>query len=136
MTIGIIFFKIKNNKIYIILKKNNNNNKYEDFIISNNLDIDMNIPPLYKININDYNHKILLLNINKNMTLFNKLTNKLINHPTLNLHNKKIKFDLFSLDSFTDDNFNKYLKNKRIKNEEISILLDKIRFNIIIRSKI
>jgi hypothetical protein len=120
MTNGIIFFKIKNNKIYIILKKNINN-KYEDFIINNN--IDTNIPPLYKININNYNHKILLLNINKNMTLFNNLISK-------------TKFDIISLNSFTNDNFHKHLKTKRIKDEEISILLDKIRFNIIIRNKL
>jgi hypothetical protein len=125
MTNGIIFFKIKNNKIYIILKKNNNN-KYEDFIINNNYNI-TDIPPLYKININDHNHKILLLNINKNISLFNNII-----HESSN----KINYDVVSYNSFTDDNFHKHLKTKRIKDEEISILLDKIRFNIIIRNKL
>lgn len=120
MTYGIIFFKIKNNKIYLILKKNINN-KYEDFIIKNIPN--NNIPPLYKININEYDHNILLLNITKNMTLFNDIINK-------------TKFDIISLNSFTNDNFHRHLKTKRIKNDEISIILDKIRFNIVIRNKL
>ncbi len=52
----------------------NINNKYEVFTIKNIPN--NNIPPLYKININEYDHNILLLNITKNMTLFNDIINK------------------------------------------------------------
>jgi hypothetical protein len=120
-TIGIIFFKIEKNNIYIYLKKNNT--KYEDYMINTIGDLPdiSTTPPIYKI-YND-NHTIILINIKNHIEFAKKC---------MNYNN----FEIFSFRNFCDKNFHKYLKSNRIKNQEIECVLEKIKFNIMIRTKL
>jgi hypothetical protein len=126
MKTGILFFSFENNNIYLYVIKNNND-KYEDILIDNNNinldDIDINnIIPLYKLYNDDY--LLLFLNINKFKDVYAKISMN------------KYKLEKLSFNTFFTKGIHKYGKHSRLKNEEIQIILDKIKLNFILRSKL
>jgi hypothetical protein len=126
MKTGILFFSFENNNIYLYVLKNNND-KYEDILIdNNNINLDdigiNNIIPLYKLYMNQ--HLLLFLNINKFKDIYDKLSID------------KYKLEKISVNTFFTKGIHKYGKHSRLKNEEIQIVLDKIKLNSILRSKL
>lgn len=128
MKTSILFFSFENNNIYLYVLKNNND-KYEDILLdnnNNNINLDdigiNNIIPLYKLYLNQ--HLLLFLNINKFKNVYDKLSID------------KYKLEKLSFNTFFTKGIHKYGKHSRLKNEEIQIMLDKIKLNFILRSKL
>jgi hypothetical protein len=117
---GIIFFRFINNTLQLYLSKNNDD-KYEDITIIE----DLNIIPLYKFY--DNFNMIYFLDINKYENLYNKIISEDID---------KNKIFCISLSTFNKPSIHKYAKIKKLKNNEIEIILNKIKLNYTIRTKI
>ena len=119
-SIGIIFYEIKKDKMYIYLKQNTKD-YYEDIIKfnSSNLinfikEINNNIGSLFKLFIN--NHTILILNKNKYNNIFDEICN----------FQEMVKINL---SWFNNKNVHNNLKHNRIKNIELNNLLNLIYTN-------
>jgi hypothetical protein len=108
LTYGIIFFEINPSDINIFLRKKLND-KYEDILINDELDI----LPIYKIKLYDYNHTIYLIDIKYN-NLFDLYKNSL----------EKIKYKYFISKPFQNN-----MVHKRIKNIIIQKIFDEIILN-------